>query len=247
MGEKIWWTTYQQKPQLASNATFDDPLLEQSKAWNRKVGRVTPGKPTVLAIDPGLDPGVTAITCWQYDSDSIDFIDGEGHGNFTQQEQIIDLIESYALRYAPQHVVIETVAYQRALARDDRLAALGRKYGFLVHAHNTDRVKADPIMGVAAMASSFIREEVTFPYEGGPGSISATRIDPILAEFRSWRPNIPTKLLTQDFVMSSWFAWKFIMEQRHAMGMSTDAWSRNGLPWRRTPTQGIFAPRLKAV
>jgi len=248
VGENIWWTTYQQKPQLASNATFDESMVEKSKDWGRKVGRITPGKPTLLSIDPGLDPGVTAITCIQYDASTIDVIDAEKHGDFTQQEQIIDLIESYAIRYSPQHVVIETVAFQRALERDDRLQALGRKYGFLTHAHNTGKNKADPIMGVAAMASSFIREEITFPWEGGDGSISAARFEPFLAELRAWRPNVPTKLITQDFVMSLWFGWKWLMESRHGMGIASDAWRRpSHLPWRGTSAPRIQTSWLRSV
>ncbi len=239
--EKIWWTTYQQKPQFASNATFSDDLVEKSKDWSRKIGRIKPGEPTLLSIDPGLDPGATAIVALQYGSDYIDVIDAEKHTDFSQQEQILDLIESYAIRYNPQHVIIETVAFQRALERDDRLQALGRKYGFLTHPHNTNKNKADPVMGVAAMASSFIREEITFPYEGGVGSISAARMDPVLAELLAWRPNIPTKLLVQDFVMALWFGWRYLIEQRHGMGIATDAWSRKSMPWQPTSTPWVAA------
>lgn len=239
-GESVWWTTYQQKPQLASNATFTEELVEASKDWERKVGSYVQGTPTVLAVDPGLDPGVTAITALQYTSDSISVIDGERHSDFVQGEQILDLIESYAIRYAPQHVVIETVAFQRALARDERLQSMSRAYGFQVHAHNTGRNKIDTIMGVAAMATSFIREEITFPWEGGDTSISAQRMEPILAELRAWRPNVPTKLLTQDFVMSLWFAWMFILNARHGMGIKANGWQRQGLPWTPTSTTRIL-------
>lgn len=247
VGEKIWWTMYQQKPQLAGNATFSEDLIEKAKDWNRKVGAITPGRPTVLSVDPGLDPGATAIVCMQYTSDEIQVIDCEKHTTFSQQEQIIDLIESYAIRYAPQTVIIEDVAFQRALARDERLQALGRKYGFLVKGHTTGKNKHDPVMGVAAMASSFIREEITFPFQGGHGSISAARMDPMFGELLAWRPNIPTKLLTQDFPMAMWFGWLDILSQRHGMGIATDAWNRGGLPWRQTSTPWVRAQNAWSI
>ena len=62
---------------------------------------------------------------------------------------------------------------------------MGRKYGFQIHPHNTTRNKIDPVMGVAAMATSFIREEITFPWEGGDTGISAVRMEPIVAELRA--------------------------------------------------------------
>lgn len=242
VGEQIWWTTYQQKPQLGVQGTFHDDLIEQSKDWNRKVGSKKSSDACVLAIDPGLNPGATAITCLTYDADSIRVIDGEKHNDFTQQENVLDLIESYAMRYQPQHVVVETVAWQRALERDERLQAMARRYGFQTHPHNTNRNKLDPIMGVAAMASSFIRNEITFPWEGGDTGISASRMQPILAELNAWRPNVPTKLLTQDFVMSLWFAWLWIMEHRHTMGLSSSAWKRAGLPYK-----ALHRPNLTRV
>lgn len=230
VGEKIWWTTYMQKPQLGGTATFDEKMLDDAKDWSRKVGVKKAGEPCLLSLDPGLDPGVTAIHAMTYDVEKIRVIDSEQHNDFSRQEDILNLIEAYAIRYAPQRVVIETVAYQRALARDERLEALARKYGFIVVPHNTNRNKIDPVMGVAAMAGSFLRNEISFPYEGGPGSVSAARMDPVLAELGAWRPNIPTKLLKQDFTTSLWFGWVDILNQRHGMGIKAEGWRRSALP-----------------
>lgn len=230
VGERIWWTTYQQKPQLAGNATFDEKMIDEAKDWSRKVGSKKAGEPCVVSVDPGMDPGVCAIVAMTYDTDSIRVIDGEEHPQFSKQEDVIDLIESYVIRYQPQHVVIEAVHWQRALVRDERLEAMGRKYGFIPVPHNTNRNKLDPVMGVSAMASSFIRNEITFPYEGGPGAVSAARMDPILAELGAWRPNIPTRLLKQDFPMALWFGWLWIVQARHGMGIRTDSWRREAMP-----------------
>ena len=238
VGDAIWWTMYQQMPQLASNATFSDDLLEGAKDWNCKVGVKNPGDPCVLAIDTGLDPGICAIVAFTYDREEMRLIDAEAHGGFVQQEDILALIESFTIRYNPQHVVIETVHYQRALERDERLQQMARKYGFETHPHSTNRNKIDPVMGVAAMAGSFIREEIKIPWKD---SVSETRMEPVMAELAAWRPNVPTRLIKQDFVMAMWFAWLFILNARHGMGIRSDAWQRQGLPYGMTRAPRVLA------
>lgn len=231
VGEGVWQTTYQQRPQLAGNATFDEQMIEDSKDWTRRVGATTPGERVVLSVDPGMNPGVCAIAALGFDSTEIRLIDAETHGDFTRQEDVLNLIESFAIRYAPQDVVIETVAWQRALARDERLEALGRKYGFRVHGHNTGRNKLDAVMGVAAMAGSFLRGEFRIPWKD---AVSAARMEPVIAELRAWRPGVSDKLIKQDRVVTLWFGWVFILNARHGMGIKPDAWKRGGLPYHLT-------------
>jgi hypothetical protein len=246
VGERVWWTMYMQKPQLSTNATFTEELVDAAKDWSFKVGSIRPGMPTILSIDPGLDPGITAITCLQYDQSEIRVVDVEQHNNFVQQEQILDLIESYAMRYRPQRVIIEEVAFQRALVRDDRLSAMSRKYGFIAKGHQTNKNKLDPILGVAAVASSFIREEIRIPWAGGDNQISAARMDAFCAELKAWRPGIPTRLLKQDYCMALWIGWLDIMEARHGMGIATDAWRKAALPWQSTSVTRLSDWRVRS-
>lgn len=229
--EKAWWCGYQQQPQLSSSATFTDDMMDLACSKELTVSAAHPGTPVVLGIDPGLNPGATAIVAAAYGLSHITVLDCEKHYDFTQAESIHHLIEQYAVRYSPQHVIIETVAFQRGLARDERLIAMGRKYGFSIHEHTTTRNKLDPVMGVAAMDSTFMRQEVSIPW-GNP--VAQARMEPLVAELRAWRPNVPTRLITQDLVMAFWFVHHFVLNQRRVMGLPTDGWTRAAMPF--TPT-----------
>ena len=151
--------------------------------------------------------------------------------NLARTENIIGGIADFAQRYRPSDVIIEAAAFQAGLARDERLERLAKMHGFRVREHTTSRAKSDPILGVASMASAFLRHEIRIPWGT---QLAEGRFAPLIAELLSWRPDIPTKHLKQDSVMALWFGWKFWMEKRATLGQVTDNWNFDGIPWRDT-------------
>jgi hypothetical protein len=61
----------------------------------------------------------------------------------------------------------------------------------------------------------------------------------------SWRPDIPTKRLVQDEVMSLWFAYLLWRKLREQVTHDLSGWKREGMgrptlyPWARTNLEGL--------
>lgn len=238
--EKAWWTGYMQQPSVSNSATFTDDMVDRACNRSLKVGPALDACPVVLGLDPALGGG-NALIAIAYGIDHMTVLDCQRDVGLAQSEQILHLIEQFAIRYHPRALIVETVAFQRALARDERLSLLAAKYGFTIHEHNTGRNKLDPVLGVASMDTSFIRGEISIPWAD---DIAELRMAELVAELRAWRPNVPTRLITQDLVMALWFCWLYILQQRRVMGAPADAWKRDALPWRPTEvtTTGLVLP-----
>lgn len=227
VGEDAWWRNYQQNPLASGGQTFNGDMIDRAKD-SQLIACQARSEPTVLAVDPALS-GQNSIIVASYDSKQLKLIDLRCEENLARTEAIISGIADFAVRYRPNDVVIETAAFQAGLARDERLLRLAKQHGFRIREHTTSRAKSDPILGVASMASGFIREEIRIPWGT---QLAEGRFAPLIAELLSWRADIPTKHLKQDNVMSLWFAWKFWMERRQQLGFDVSNWNFDGIPWR---------------
>lgn len=204
-----WYTAYQQKPHLGHNATFTEEMIDAAKDPLRNAGEARPSDERyVIGVDPALS-GNTGIVVLGYNQHTVTIVDCVQLPKAGSQEKILDAIQQTVARYRPLDVVIETMAYQQALARDDRLAAMATRFGFRIRPHRTYGNKHDPLLGVSGMTRSFHLREFRIP-DGSPAS--AERLEPVVTELRTWRPDVKTKFLQQDMVMALWFAWKFVME-----------------------------------
>lgn len=213
-GEDIWWSAYQQNPRANELATFDENMIEASKDHKRNVGKIEAAGVVALGLDPALGGG-NAITVAQYGLNELHLLDYEIRHNLARVEDILLRVEDYARRYKPVYVIVETNAMQKGLARDERMLDLARTYGFKLIEHQTGREKTDAVLiGIPAMAGSFLRREVRVPWGT---SVAQARMMPLINELLSWRPNIAPKLLKQDGVMSLWFVWKHWMESKKHM------------------------------
>jgi hypothetical protein len=118
------------------------------------------------------------------------------------------------------------------------LEELSHRYGFQIVPHTTSKAKADPILGVASMASDFIRGDLSLPWMD---DFSRSRMEPLVQQLRAWRPDIPARLLKQDAVMSLWFNWRYWKENLLARAQHTNAWNRGGTPYEPTPYMPVTA------
>lgn len=229
VGEEAWWRNYQQNPLASGSQTFSTEMIANAKDPEIPVCAVKPAEPVILGLDPAL-AGQNALIAASYTRDKLNLVDLRSEEGLARVENIIDGIADFAIRYRPQDVVIETMAFQQGLARDERLIRLSKMHGFRIREHLTYKQKTDPILGVASMASAFLREEIRIPWGS---QLAEARFAKLVAELISWRPDIPTKHLRQDNVMALWFVWKFWMETRQAMGFNTANFDFGGIPWRQ--------------
>jgi hypothetical protein len=232
-GEPGWWAGYQQNPSVNELATFTDDNIDDAKDYQRGIGAGEAGDYVALSLDPALGGG-NALTAAVHGVDLLTVLDQKVTYNLARVEDILNGIEEFARLYFPQILIVERDSFQKSLAGDLRLAALSARYGFHVLPHTTTRNKADPLLGVASMASSFILKEVRLPWGD---ELARSRMDALVGQLRAWRPTVATKLLTQDAVMSLWFNWRYWTENKMARGDGDmhSSWNRGGTPYAPTP------------
>lgn len=212
VGPDVWYASYQQNPRTNQLTSFTTEMLDRAKDAERRIAPAAPGSYVTCSLDPALG-GQNALLASVYTRDQLQLLDLQTDEGFSQSEQIMERIVGFAGTYKPAQLIVEKNAFQRALANDVRLAAISRQYGFHVRHHETGSEKTDPILGVAAMAGSFLAGEIRIP----TGDLHAlARFKPLLDQLEDWRPNIPTRFLKQDAVMALWFAWKNWQEWRRS-------------------------------
>lgn len=229
VGDEVWWSSYMQRPHENALATFTDEMVEDARDLDRPITRARNHRvPIVGSLDPALG-GQNALIIAAHHADRLEILDLDSESGLARTEQIYAKIADMSMSYGVQTWVIEQDSLQKGMVNDDRLRTLGRELGFRVVPHTTARRKSDPIMGVAAMAGSFLRKEVELPFGD---NFARSKMELLATELRAWRPNVSGKLLRQDLVMALWFNWKYWRELMPTGGPnSTSAWNRQGLPW----------------
>lgn len=155
--------------------------------------------------------------------DKLTILDARTDEGLHKTEEIFSLLERFAADYRPNLVIVEYDAQQKGIGNDDRLAAMGKHYGFTVRPHLTRGKKMDAVFGVASMDQSFKAGDIRIPYGD---QLTQDRMIPLLNQLRSWRPDIATKHLTQDLVMALWFVWRVWIKTKvaHAPAPPAPAW-----------------------
>lgn len=156
-----------------------------------------------LGVDPALGGGFALVSAEL--GDKLTILDATTTYDLSKTEEQLFLIESAVITYKPNLVIIEFDAQQKGLGNDDRLKALSHKYGFNIRPHITRGQKMDQVFGVASMDQSFKAGHIRIPYGDQQ---TKDRMQPLITQLRSWRPDVKTKNLTQDLVMALWFVWR---------------------------------------
>lgn len=230
VGEQTWWRTYQQKPHVNNLSTFTKEDMDGCKNPLRIITRPHLGT-GVIGVDPALGGGNAVVTCY-LQPNRLEIVDIDRRFNLSKTEEILTVIEAQAMRYSPRLVIVEEMAYQKALRNDDRLEALGAKHGFRVIGHRTGRNKMDEVIGVASMATSFRMKEIDIPWGDDEAK---RRFEDMIKEFCAWRPDKKTRDLRQDMVMAFWFVWLYWMEVRKGLSTRDEPkFTLPALPWEPT-------------
>lgn len=165
-----------------------------------------------LGVDPALGGGCALLVADL--SSKLIILDALTRTGLNRTEEILELIEEFAIKYRPSTVTIEFDAQQKGLGNDDRLRAMGHRYGFQIRPHLTRGVKLDEVFGVASMDQSFRAGEIRIPWKDQD---DRDRMHDLVAQLRNWRPDIKTKNLTQDLVMALWFVWRHWQQMKKTM------------------------------
>jgi hypothetical protein len=160
-----------------------------------------------MGVDPALGGGFARVVCDL--GEKLTILDATTVYDLSKTEEQLDLIEQFASLYRPSVVTIEFDSQQKGLGNDDRLKALGARYGFSLRPHITRGQKMDAVFGVASMDQSFKAGDIRIPYADQQ---TQDRMNPLISQLRAWRPDVQTKYLVQDLVMALWFVWRHWMQ-----------------------------------
>lgn len=237
-GKKIWSRAYMMSPQDDGNATFQQEVLDDCKKPDIKVlQKADPSEDVWCGIDPALDNWM-ALTTAGINTERMRLMASEHYFGLSTGEAILVKLHEMWKKTGFTKLVVEAVAFQKALARDERLEAMRRECGFTIVEHTTGSNKMDATFGVARMASSFIDETIWIP---AADQESNDAFQALIAELVQWRATIPTRLRTQDLVMSLWFVWVQWQKYRKAAASQTLSIKGTGMPYSPTRyTPGAF-------
>lgn len=232
VGEEVWARTYMQEPQDVKAMTFPPEVREAFKDHGRVIKKYS-NLQTAMSLDPAISGGCS-LTVGQYNGAKLLLTDQETIYNAGRTEGILDLVERKAKGWRPDLLIIEAMAFQKALAADDRMLKLSEKYGFAIVPHTTGQNKHDETFGVAAMATSIRAGEMSIPW--GSEECEAM-FQPLLDEMERWKPHVRGTKLRMDRIMSVWFLHLYWLGVRNVIEFEKkkDAFSsRQGLPWHPT-------------
>lgn len=249
-GAEAWDRGYMMNPGASrKDATFQDSHIDPCK--NPQISllhRPTQGSFILVGLDPALGGMNCIIACEQRSDPKPKLIVRaiREAKNLRSNEQIMqELNQVIALMNQTGRttdVVIETMNFQKGLARDERLLEMRQHYGFAMREHLTGWNKYDEDIGVASMVTSFIKREIELPWAEDP--TTRNEIGELIRQLKAWRPGARGTKLRQDRVMALWFVWILWQSRWKRTNQSsgnTETLKRQGVPWRGTKS-GLIIP-----
>ena len=205
VGEDAWARNWMQKPRAAGLGTFTVDIIDRCLNPERGIDDPLPESgPIYIGLDPALG-GINCLTAWQITSKKLYLVAIQEDSGFGRNEQIMDALERMVLRMQAlggnvTDVVIETMNFQRGLARDERLQEMSVRHGFSIREHLSGANKYDPNIGVPSMSSTFIKKEIDLPWKADERT--REQVGQFREQLLRWKPGIKGNVLRQDMVMS---------------------------------------------
>lgn len=232
VGEEGWARVYMQQPISRSGQMVTEKELLACCDRSRVIG-TSATQQTIISLDPALKRHAAFTVC-SYETAKLHVTDVIDLYQPIRNEVIFNEFERLFRKYHPTYVVIEDANLQSGYLVDDRFLALQEEFGFRAVGHTTGTNKRDPNLGIPALMNAIIRREVTFP--GGGTSLAEPGMVGLFEQLMRWRPDIPTKMIVQDAVMSLWFNWSLWLKLRGQLQPRADEWKRSGLTnWSEYP------------
>lgn len=214
-GEVGWERNYMQKGADAASQAFTIAMIndhsDKLRSVNTRAEDYALANPDatqlVLALDPGF--GVNATMVAGLHPQGMNVLDGRFDRKLQNNGDIARVLEELLAKWsiAPlqfTHLIIEDKAFQRGLLRDDDFRTLASRYGFQIVPYTTGGEKNDPNIGVPSLSAAFEQGRIVFP--GADDIATQQFMTMVRSQFTKWRPNVKGNVLTQDYVMTTWFA-----------------------------------------
>lgn len=244
VGEEAWDRNYMQNPGASdTNATFSTEIIDAAKhigySLKQPIGKHGAEQFVNRVVYVGLDPAIGAkncvIACEVDPAGRLIIRRISERINLRRNEDIMvelgTVVMKCNLTGMVTDVVIESMNFQRGLARDERLMELQREHGFAVREHLTGWNKYDDDIGVASMVTSFMRGEIIIPW--ADDDETRHEMGELCRQLRAWRPGQRGNKLRQDRVMALWFVW-ILWRQRWKQARSAidgaTSFKRNAVP-----------------
>ena len=254
-GQDAWDRNYMQQPGASgTNQSFTDKIIDPCKDPMRsllhEVGRegskIEPGRVVYVGLDPALGGMNCVIACEVLPEGKLLIRRIREQSNLRSNEQIMQelaaVVNDCNLTGQVSDVIIESMNFQRGLARDERLLDMRKELGFNIREHLTGWNKYDADIGVASMVGSFLRGEIIIPWADDP--LTRHEMEELVRQLKAWKPGMKGTKLRQDRVMALWFVW-IVWRQRwkspSAIATNATAFKTKGVPWSRTQA-GLIIP-----
>jgi hypothetical protein len=247
VGNEAWDRNYMQEPGASNtDRVFTDEMIDRCKDSNLSLKHhVTPGNIVYVGLDPALGGQNCVIACEATPDGRLIVRRIREDAGLQRNEQIMqcvnDVVAWSNITGHVTDVVVESMNFQRGLARDERLLDMQSHYGFALREHLTGWNKYDENIGVASMCESFLREEIVIPW--ADDDLTRNEMDELVRQLRAWKPGKRGTKLRQDRVMALWFVW-ILWRQRYKRtdlgAANTGQWQTRAVPWKGTSNSLII-------
>ena len=219
------WSLVYQNLDIAEDAIFDPVCVRGAVNGMRKPGPLASGAAghpaessnfyRVIGIDPAM-AGETAAVAYAVDRRTNKrYVLDVNIMSAPTPAAIRELIYSWADRFKPHTVIVESNAFQLFLTQDEEIRSFLANRGIAYRPHHTSTNKSDPDFGVASLAPLFgsktKREgQETFKHAGDhllelPDTSNFENIKKLIEQLITWRPGVKGSKLKMDAVMALWF------------------------------------------
>lgn len=255
VGDEIWDRNWMQNPGASrkGRGTFTTDMVEACQDELRSL-EDHPGdngaveNPFVyIGLDPALGSKNCIIACEVSQNGKLIVRRIREDIGFERNEQIMGALESVVrhcnMTGTVTDVVIEDKNFQLGLKNDERMQEMSQRHGFQIRGHLTGWNKYDPDIGIAAMATAFIKKEIVLPW--ATDSLTVHEIGELKRQLYAWKPGARGNKLRQDRVMALWFVWMLWSSRRKSLAgvgsNSIGGFTRQTVDWTISP-QGLVIP-----
>jgi hypothetical protein len=253
-GQEPWDRGYMQEPGASGvDRPIDDDAIERCKDHGRRWrDTITQGAQHIITVDPALG-GWSCVMGWEIsEAKQLCAVRLDERRGLQRNEQIMEQIGRVLMDIKGgggriTDVIIETMNFQKGLARDERLLKLRDEHGFALRDHLTGWNKYDVAVGIGSMAADIRAGEIRIPYFGD-SEHRGTQLesDELFRQWKKWKNGTALRgnKVRIDRLMTTWFAWIW-WQKRYKTAVteqeSSTSWKRNGLPFKRTDV-GLIVP-----
>lgn len=249
VGQEAWDRNYMQQPGVSDvNRTFDNELIEQCLDPERSLLHSLDDDTLIyIGLDPALGGKNCVLACEVMPHGALAVRWIREDTGFTRNEQIMESLADVVTKMRARggrvsDVIVESMNFQKGLARDERLLDMRDHFGFALREHLTGWNKYDENIGIPSMAESFRRREIILPW--ADDDLTRLEIGELVRQLKGWKPGQRGSKHRMDRIMALWFVWilwRSRWKSSDAQLGNPDSWRRSGVPYSMT-SAGLIIP-----